>query len=89
MKWPWSNPPVKKPLRDAANVIADAVTAAKDTKIKEAENKLEEANDNAVEQRKQLNAILRAGRLLHREIIKAGDAFENTIDGAWKDRKDD
>lgn len=67
------------PLRDAANVIADAVQSAKDEKIAQAEHELEQAEQLAKESRDQLGSAMRAARRLNRAIIEAGEAFEEAM----------
>lgn len=66
-------------LRDAANVIADAVSAAKDEKIAEAERAREQAEHAAKESRVKLNLALRTARRLNQAIAQAGEAFEETM----------
>lgn len=63
-------------LREAANVIADAVTAAKDEKIMQAEQELAAASLKTKESRVQLNLALRAARRLHEAIINAGSGLD-------------
>lgn len=51
--------PKSNPLRDAANVIADAVEKAKDDKIEQAEEKLRDAQKLLKQGRKELIAVLK------------------------------
>lgn len=65
--------PTSNPLRDAANVIADAVEKAKDEKIVEAEAKLKEAARLLKEGRKDLIGVLKESERAAAEISQALD----------------
>lgn len=65
--------PTSNPLRDAANVIADAVEKAKDEKIVEAEAKLKEAARLLKEGRKDLIGVLKESERAAAEIAQALD----------------
>lgn len=63
-------------MREAANVIADAVTAAKDEKIMQAEQEQALAALKTKESRVKLNLALRAARRLHEAIVNAGSEID-------------
>lgn len=73
---------VLNPLRDAANIIADAVVAAKDEEIRRAEAALAEARREAKKSRVEL---ARAARTLKTVVEGGGDAFTESVDDMGRD----
>jgi len=79
--WNWRKPTT--PLRDAANVIADAVTAAKDQQIKEAQEALAGARIATHSKRARLQIALdEVHQLWASNVVRMGDDITGSnVDG--------
>lgn len=66
-------------LRDAANIIADAVMTAKDLEIEARKRELERQRQDSKESRGKLNLVIRGARTIAKTIDVAADALENGV----------
>jgi hypothetical protein len=72
-------------LRDAANIIADAVAAAKELRLEEAQKELDRVAVEATLRRAQLHAALDATRVIFEDNVKS---LERDILGERKHDRD-